>query len=157
MKSFRFTLEALRVVRQRREDLALEDYGRALLVRQKAQAQLTAAQHELSVAWERRQQLLGGGSTAFALQQWQNGCDYLQARCKEYEKGLNEATILLERRRQLFLTARREREVVDHCYKKQRQVHDAECFREEQKMIDELAVRQASMPSASRAADMLWN
>lgn len=157
MKSFRFTLEALRIVRQRREDLALEEYGKALLARQKAQAQLSGAQHDLSEAWQRKQQLLGGGSTAFALQQWQNGCEYLEARCKAHEKVLNDATIILERRRQQFLAARREREVVDHCHKKQRQLHDAECFREEQKLIDELAVRQASIPSSARASDMLWN
>jgi len=49
MKSFRFTLEAVRTLRQRQEQAAMEQYAQALLARQQAVAKLEALQHELTV------------------------------------------------------------------------------------------------------------
>ena len=65
MKAFRFTLEAVRTLRQRQEQEAQEQYAQALLARQQALNRLDAVQRELNAGFaELRAQLAKGCAAA---------------------------------------------------------------------------------------------
>lgn len=159
MKAFRFTLEAVRVVRQRQEETALEQYAQALLARQQAADRLQSAQEELKAAWRHQQDLLASGATAAQLQQIVGCSQFLENRAKALEKALQEAVLAEERRRQQYLAARQQREIVDKYREKQKAQYDLVTAREDQKTLDELAVRMASTENAAsvKISDMLWN
>src|SRR5580698_7398544 len=52
MKSFRFTLEAVGIVRQRQEQKAMEFYAQTLLAHRRTVEALEEAETELSASWQ---------------------------------------------------------------------------------------------------------
>ncbi len=153
MKPFRFTLEAVSTTRKRMENVALENYAQALLIRSQALKQLEQTQRELDDIWARvREELATGCSAAKAAQM------RLQARLIEEDRKAREDAVCLAERAvsnslRHMLTARRQREAVDKLRGQQRLKYDRDCARESQKFLDELAVQRSTPASAWRATN----
>jgi len=144
MKAFRFTLEAVRTLRLRQENDALEQYARTLAVRQRAINALEAVREKINAHWaEMRRRLAAGGAASEArrLQEYQNVLETRQQECaaglRAAERGVNLAS-------QAMLLARQQREVVDAYRDKQVTRHQRLENREEQKISDEFAARRST-------------
>jgi flagellar protein FliJ len=157
MKRFRFTLQALQTVRQRQEQVALEQYSVAMQARLQAEAAFLAARSERDFAWEQHRKRLELGATAAQLAQLQAYCQAAELRCQESEVRLRAAEDEVHQKWQQFAEARKQREVVDKVEERQRRRYQRECAREEQKMLDELGLRDYAGSALKDAMDNLWN
>jgi len=142
MKPFKFTLQPLRIVRQRREQEALEEYARALLERERAFEQLHAAERSLSAAQSEWHQKAQRGCRAEEMSRYAEYCDVL-ARLRDEKQGmLAQAERQAQARFKHMLFTRQQREAVDKFLDRQQQAYDRALTREEQKFLDELAQRR---------------
>ncbi len=158
MKAFHFSLQALKTLRQRREQMALQAYAKALTARQEAAQQLETARQALQEHWARWQSQLQAGCAAVDLVQSQTYCRVLEQRCRDCDASLQAAEDQARQRWHSLLRARQKREAVDKFHSQQRRRYERECQREEQKRIDELAHRQINAGTRSQLTpDMLWN
>jgi flagellar export protein FliJ len=149
MKAFRFTLEAVRTLRQRQEHEALEDYIRALLARQQALTRLEEIDQRIGHDFAQMRQLLAGGCTAAQASQAQNYHSSLQQMRDEGAAALGQAERQFNDASQAMLAARQQRETVDIYREKQQAVHQRLELREEQKIMDEFATRRVTASSSS--------
>ena len=85
MKKFSFSLQALRVLRERQEQLALQDYGKALQLWEQARDQVDAIRHQFQSACLEAQQKLMDGCSGSELMQLQGYCQSLEQRRRECE------------------------------------------------------------------------
>jgi flagellar export protein FliJ len=144
MKAFRFTLEAVRTVRQRQENDALENYARALLTRQQAMDLLEAIHQRIGDDFAQMRRLLAGGCTAAQAAQAQNYHCSLEIMRKDGLAALEQAERRVKAACQAMLTARQQREIVDVYREKQQAVHQRAELRVEQKLSDEFAIRRVT-------------
>jgi flagellar export protein FliJ len=144
MKAFRFTLEAVRTIRQRQENEALEFYARALLARQHALDSLEAIHRLIGDDFARTRQLLALGCTAAQAAQAQNYHRSLERMREDAVAALEQAERRVKAASQAMLTARQQREIVDIYREKQQAVHQRAELREEQKTLDEFANRRVN-------------
>jgi flagellar export protein FliJ len=144
MKAFRFTLEAVRTVRQRQEHETQEQYAQALLARRQALARLEQAQAELEEARQEWRGKLSAGVSAVHASQAHTHRSSIEKRCEECATLLGAAERRVNAAFQAMLTARRQREIVDKVFARQKARHAREMTRLEQKMLDELAGRRVS-------------
>jgi flagellar export protein FliJ len=144
MKSFHFTLEAVRTVRQRQEQEAMEQYAQALLLRRQALDHLNAAQRNLNTAWQELRALLAEKCTAANAAHAHDYQRALEKRCDECTADLGVAERRVNIALQAMLNSRRQREIVDKCFEKQKSRHQREVLRGEQKFLDDLAGRRSS-------------
>jgi flagellar export protein FliJ len=144
MKAFRFTLEAVRTIRQRQENEALEFYARALRARQNALDALDAVHHLIVNDFARMRQLLAGGCAAAQAAQAQNYHRSLERMREDAATALEQAERRVNAASQAMLTARQQREIVDVYREKQNAAYQRAELREEQKTMDEFASRRMS-------------
>lgn len=144
MKTFQFTLEAVRIVRQRNKQAAMERYAHALLARRQAMDRLDAVQREINAGWQELRAMLAGSCPASRAAQAHVYHQSLEKRRNECaaELGLAERRVNLAF--QAMLLARQQREIVDKCFEKQKARHQREQLREDQKFIDDLGGRRGS-------------
>lgn len=144
MKRFRFTLQALLVVRQREENAALERYAATLAAQRRAAEALESAEGTLATAAAHLRARLGGGLVAAELAQQQNHLrtlEWLRSRADTAHVAAGQA---VEPALRDMLQARRQREVVDEFRRRQEQRHQREVFREENRFQDEVALRRST-------------
>jgi flagellar FliJ protein len=144
MKAFRFTLEAVRTLRQRQEQEALETYARALLARQQALDLLADMDHRIGRDYAQMRQLLAGRCTAAQAAQAQNFHSSLEKKRDDCVTALGQAERRVNAASQAMLAARQQREMVDVYREKQQAVHQRLELREEQKILDEFAIRRVT-------------
>ena len=147
MKTFRFPLQSLRVLREQKEQAAQKNYAAALRAAEDAAVRLKAAGDELSANWTTLGKELAAGVTAKELLRTRAWCNALELRLKERTSLLEQARLAVDAVWQEMLSATRDREALDRFYKKHRRAHDRKAQSEEQKQLDELAVRMADSPS----------
>lgn len=158
MKPFRFTLEVLRTLRRRQEQLALEAYAQSVRLRQQASQRLEHARELCEAAWRESQAQLAQGVTAAELTQAQEHAQQLERRCREAAQGLLQAEQKTQHCWEGLVAARRQVEIVEACFEKQRLRYQQACQREEQKFLDELAGRRQSRPHQANAPlEPAWN
>jgi flagellar export protein FliJ len=145
MKPFRFTLEALSFVRQRREQSALAEYGRALQAQLAARDRLLAVEWELSQAWERMRQAMAENARAGELAGIQGQCRRLEDRRTSCITTLEAAQRTLTTATDELTEARRQCELIEKLCQRQKQTHDRALRSEEQKQLDEIAGRQSPL------------
>jgi flagellar export protein FliJ len=150
MKAFHFTLEAVRTVRQRQEQKAMEGYAQALLGRQRALENLDAAQRQLNAAYQEMRQKMERGCTAAQAAQMQAFNQSLVKRRDEFTTALTVAERRVNLALRAMLTARQQRGIVDKYHDKQKLRHQREEIRIEQKHTDELASRRTN-------SSLTWN
>jgi flagellar export protein FliJ len=144
MKSFRFTLEAVRVVRQRQEQNAMENYARTLLARQQAMERLDAVQQQMHAGWQEFRDLLARGCAAGTAARLQLCLRALERRREDHVAALGLAERHVNAAMTAMLAARQQREIVDRCFEKQKTSHQREQLRGEQKFLDDLASHRRS-------------
>ncbi len=142
MKAFHFSLEAVRTLRQRQENEALEQYSRALMVRQQAIDALDSARDRIQAHWAETRQRLSSQCSASQLSQLQDHGRVLERRQQECVAALRAAERGVNAASQLMLLARQQREIVDKFRDKQLAKHQRLEALEGQKLIDELAARR---------------
>jgi len=150
MKAFRFTLEAVRTLRQRQEHQALEEYIRALLARQQALSSLEAIDQIIGRDFAQMRKLLSGGCTAAQAAQAQNYHFYLEQKRDQGAAALGEAERQVNEASKAMLAARQQREMVEVYREKQQAQHQRLEIREEQKFMDEFAIRRVTALSSAR-------
>jgi flagellar export protein FliJ len=150
MKAFRFTLEAVRTVRQLQENEALERYARALAARQMARDSLEAIQERIMDDFALMRQLLAAGCCAARAAQAQNFHHSLEMTRRNGVAALEQAECRVNAACQTMLAARQQREIVDVYCEKQRAAHLRLELREEQKLMDEFALRRVTAPHSAQ-------
>jgi len=150
MKAFRFTLEAVRTLRQRQEREALEDYIRALLDRQQVLQLLEAVDQSIARDFAQMRQLRAGGCTGAQAAQAQNYHCSLEMMRDNRLADLGDAERRVNEASKAMLVARRQREMVEVYREKQQAVHQRLEWREEQKIMDEFAIRRVTALSSAR-------
>lgn len=142
MKKFRFTLEPLRIIRERKEQEALERYAQALAEQSRATEQLGALSQEMVQAQSEIKQRLAISTPVTQIIQQQFYCTHLSDRIKALRTQITQIEQQVSAAMQAVLAARHEREVVDKFLANQRAAYDRELTLDEQKTIDELAGRR---------------
>jgi flagellar export protein FliJ len=144
MKAFHFTLEAVRTLRQRHEQVAMEQYGQTLLARQQAVDRLAAVQQELTACFQDLREKLAAGCSASTAAQANDYHRALGRRRDDCAAALGLAERRVNAALQAMLAARQQREIVDKFFEKQKSRHNRELTREEQKLLDDLAGRRGN-------------
>lgn len=141
MKPFRFTLQPVRLLRERKEQTAQQNYANKLRAHESATAQLQQANRDLATAWDALCQELTHGSPAATLRRARAWCAALESRQQEHAAHLQQARRELEAASHELLNATRERQALDRLHDKHRDAHQREWLREEQKLLDEMGLR----------------
>jgi flagellar export protein FliJ len=150
MKKFCFTLEAVRTLRRRQEHLAVDEYVRALLARQKALDVVDDIQRQLEHNRTELARMLSAGCTADHAFQLGNYHRFLEKQREQLQAALAGAEHRLAGAFQGMLVARQQREIVEAYRKKQQARYQRDLSREDQKAIDESAARTG-------ASTLSWN
>lgn len=145
MKAFQFTLEAVRTLRQRQENEALELYARALLARQQVLDLLEDIQQRIGDDFAQMRRLLASGCTAAQASQAQHYHRSLEKLRDDTVAALGQAERRVNAASQAMLAARQQREIVDVYREKQQTLHQRAEMREEQKFMDEFATRRVTV------------
>lgn len=145
MKSFRFPLQPLRVLRERKEQTAQKKYVEALRNCEAAAGELHLASEELAAGWAMLCREMNKGAVAAELMRTRSWCNVLESRQKECAAQLQVAQRLLDAAMRDLMLAKRDREALEHYHDKCRRAYDRVAQREEQKRLDELALRSFNM------------
>ena len=141
MRSFRFPLEPLRVLRKQKERAAQQRYARSLLACNAAATQLEKAAKALDAGREQLTQELNQGVPASKIMNLKTWCMALEIHQHERKAAFNETRRVADLAFQEMAAATRDREGLDRFYDRTRQSHTREVLREEQKNFDEMAVQ----------------
>lgn len=147
MRAFRFTLEAARTVRQRKENDALEEYARALAARQQILSLLETIDARIHDDWSNIRRLLASGCSAAQATQAHSFHRSLEAKRSDCVASLGQAERRVQGASQAMLAAHQQREIVDVFREKQYARHLRLEAREEQKILDEFAGRRSVAPA----------
>ncbi len=153
MKPFRFTLEAVSIVRQRQEQKAMELYGQTLDMRRQAKDALDAVDKELNTCWQQWRRQLADGFAAADAARAHAYHSVLTQRRTDCAKALEAAERRVNAALEDMLQARQQREIVDKFFDKQKAQHQRGVARGEQKFLDDLAGRRRGSILAWRSAD----
>lgn len=141
MKRFRFSLQAVRVLREREERSAREYFAHAVQARQNASLAVENSRSELDAGRRELLALQTKGASIGAIR-------WSLAHCGEREQQLlqNRNTLASAERQATdawnkLLDARRQLDVVEKFYDRRREDYDRELRREEQKQLDEMSGR----------------
>lgn len=145
MKPFRFSLQSVRVIRERKEQAAQQHYAAVLRDHERAASQLERANAELAASWEALCQQVTHGATATELRRARAWCSALETRQKERATEMQQARYALETATRELLNAARDRQALDHLHDQHRATYDREAQREEQKLLDEMGLRRKPM------------
>ncbi|HTR40581.1 MAG TPA: flagellar export protein FliJ [Pseudomonadales bacterium] len=141
MKSFRFPLEPLRVLRKQKERAAQQRYAQSLMACKTAAAQLDQAIQELDAGRDFLMRELSSGISAAKIVNLRTWCLALEIHQHERKAALNEKKRIADMAFQEMTAATRDREGLDRFYDKARRTYTQEVMREEQRNFDELAVQ----------------
>src|SRR5713101_496279 len=135
MPSFRFTLQAVRTLRLRQEQAALAHYLRAVQTHERDRDELRRTQRELQAAWMRLRQALPAGLSARQLSQLHAYSWTVEERRRAGEAAEQLSLQLMSQASQRLRLARRQREVVDKYYEKQKRTAYLRVLSADQKLI----------------------
>lgn len=144
MKAFRFTLDALNTLRRQEEQKAMENYAQSLVAKRLAVEALEKAERNLKNGAEALRERLAAGCSAGEAAQ---GHDYqrsLVQRRTDCAAVVENAERRVGAALEAMLNARKQREIVDKFFDKQKAAYLREQGRREQKFMDDLAGRRRS-------------
>lgn len=151
MKAFRFSLQSVRVLRERKEQVAQKNYAEALRAHEAAAEKLQRANDALAAAWRSSGQQLAAGANAAELRRAKAWCAALEQRQQVCAQDLQQAHYALDVAARDLMAAARERQAMDSLHDKCRRVYDREAQREEQKRLDEMGLQIAVAGGGLRA------
>jgi flagellar export protein FliJ len=139
MRPFKFSLQPVRLLRQRRENKAMEVYATAVTQRCLAENELREADLAIETArvqWQKRARSgISASDMAHLATYWQT----LQARRANRVAGLEQAQRNAAASLQTMVEARHERQVIEKLLAKQKLDYNRDLVREDQKIMDDLA------------------
>jgi flagellar export protein FliJ len=138
----------LQVLREQKERSAQQRYADSLRLCEYAAARVQDASAELTTCWTTLRDKMSLGVEGTELLRARAWCNVLELKLKERAGALEQARLAVDTNWQELMRATRERETLDRFREKRKRAHDAASQREEQKMLDELAVQliDASSP-----------
>lgn len=142
MKKFRFTLEPVRILRERQEQEAMENYANALEAQRQALAKMTSLQQELLQAQDNIKTRLVQATPVTQIVHQQLYCLHLEEQAKAALTEIRQIEKKVKQAMQDMIDARHQREVVDKFLANQRAAYDRSLNVEEQKNIDEIAAHR---------------
>lgn len=145
MKRFVFTLEAVRTVRLQAEQRASLHYARTLRRHQEELERLKRAESEARAAWQEARSRLENTITGLDLERLSGYARLVEQRRKACAEAVAASQRTLDEAGQKWLEARRQCELVETYYRKQRANYDRALLVEEQKLLDEVASRSGSL------------
>ena len=150
MKPFQFSLQSLQVLRQQKERAAQQKYADSLRACENAAARVQAASAELTVCWTTLRDKMASGVQGTDFLRARAWCNVLELKLKERTTALEQARLAVDAVWQEMLDAVRQRETLDRYRDKRKRAHDAAMRREDQKILDELAVHLIDSASPLR-------
>ena len=158
MKNFKFSLQALLVLREQQEQTALQEYGKALLARERAMSAVRSAQEELLQGWAQFHERLAAKCAAADLAQMQQWCQSLERKVQELEYVAKAARGQAKQAFFQLLAARQAKTVLEELAAKQKARHERARRKKEQKALDESANRPGQLASLLESErPTLWN
>lgn len=146
MKRFRSKVTALLDIRRRREEDVLQAHAKTLQARQAALDRLNAVSGALESLRSEIQHAMTAGCSAAVLAQFQGYGARLGADRVAAADALAKADSAVAKSLENVLAAKRDRESVEKFRSRERAEYDKESLREEQKLLDEIALRRAANP-----------
>lgn len=156
MKSFKCSLQALLTLREREEQLALQDYGKSLRHLEETRHGLAMVQQELDSANARLHQRFLNSGPAIQLAQLQDFCAEVEKKRRQWEYNLKVAQSKSQQAFTKLVAARQAKAVVTKYFENQKKRHEQECRKEEQKAVDDL-VNSSGSALWSLKKQNLWN
>ena len=138
MKKFAFTLQGLQTLRERQEQMALQEYAKTVEAWEQARKKAAAALAELEAAWAQRQETVLAGCRAADLDRLHTYSQSAEQRAKACDESVKAAQNTSNAAFTRLLAARQARAVVDKFFEKQKRRHEREHRRAEQRSLDEM-------------------
>src|SRR5579883_1022482 len=148
MKSFRFSLQPIRALKEQAEQTARERYAATLRACEEAAARVQSASVELTECWTGLCDKLAAGVESGELLRARAWCNVLELRVKERAAALEIARHAVDAVWKELMLTTREREAMDRLHDRRRAAYNRQAQAAEQKTMDELALRLAN-PAAS--------
>lgn len=158
MRPFTFSLQAVRTLLQRQEQLALEAFGECVRAGQAAIDLQKLAERQLSTGLDQLSVLQCEGAPLYHLNQLRDHCQALELRlggcrsaCVKAQEAANQAWDKLQ-------DARCELELVDKLYLRRWEDYERELRGEEQKQLDEMSGRCSLFGAiTTQPTALAWN
>jgi flagellar export protein FliJ len=159
MKPFKFTLQAVRTVREREEHHALHEYVGALRALEEVKGLVETVEQEIGATWAAlRQAIQSGSASAGEITRLQAFCQALVQRRTDLETALKAARAKANRAFAVYLAAHQACAMVEQCCVRQKRRHQADRRRHEQKTLDDIAQRSLSLAClVMRTRGTIWN
>ena len=154
MKRFRFSLQAVRVLREREERSAREYFAHAVRARQNASTALETCESELDAGRRELLALQTNGASIAAIRQALAHCGEREQQVAQRRKTLGLAEKQATEAWNKLLEARQQLDVVDKFHARRREDYDRELRREEQKQLDEMSGRVLRETGDGRTTNM---
>ena len=151
MKPFRFSLQSVRVLRERKEQLAQQRYAEAIRAHDLAGVRWQRAREELAQQWRNLAHTIARGAEAAELRRAQAWGAALETRQQERAAELQSARSARDRALQELTEAARDRQALERLHDRHRLAHDRSAQRAEQKVLDEMGLRVKPEARSQRA------
>lgn len=148
MKPFKYSLQAVRTLREQQEQTALHDYGRSLRATEQAAEKLASAQQALEAVWAELKSRFAHHGTAEDLARLQAYSQTVEKRRAECERAVQIANQKVRESFVKLVAARQAAAVLDKHFANQKRHHQHEQRRHEQKILDDLAGRRNLLRAA---------
>lgn len=158
MRPFTFSLQAVRTMRQRQEQLALAAFGDAVRARQAAVDEQQRAERRLAAAFDQLTARQREGAPLYHLNQLRGHNQVLEQRLADCRAGCARAQDAANAAWDALQDIRQALELVDKLHLRQRDQYERELRAEEQKQLDEMSSRRWLLSAAAtQPATLAWN
>jgi flagellar FliJ protein len=151
MKRFRFSLQAVRELREAQEQAAQKAYADAVRACDETATRLVLLDRDLQNVWHSLRHQSLSGMRADQMRHARAWSCILEEKQKDLMAELARAQAQVDAAHAHLVTASRRRESMDRLFGRQRRAHQREQQREDQKFLDELATRNAWEPTRMEA------
>jgi flagellar export protein FliJ len=138
--SFRFRLERVRGLRERKEDTAKQALVVALAHHERGELALRKVEHKLESARAAQRDAATGPTSAVDLLAHQAYLERTEAARRATSDDLKRRAVELTRRRDALASASRDRQALERLKQHRREEHDREAARQEGLVLDEIAI-----------------
>jgi flagellar FliJ protein len=138
--SFRFRLERVRALRERREDAAKQELAGALVRHRRCEEEMQAAAARIASAHAAQvdaTRLLSSATDLLARQAYLERAERAHQATRQ---DLHRQELELTQRREMLMKAAQERQALERLKENQRATHEREAARQEGMMLDEIAL-----------------
>lgn len=138
MRKFKFSLQRVLRVKEIREDQQKEKFQEAQQYKQKQQEQLDQMMNEKEKVCSDLKSKCAHPLKVHQLRTYYNYLDRLDDHITHQEQELKKAEDMLEKERQKWIEAQKEKKIMEKLKERKWQDHRQEWFKREQKRLDEL-------------------